>query len=270
MYDAAFCLYAFSLLFAFVDLSGPSGRAKRAGTELLAVVWGLQTACLIVQWMNRTLSMLAMFDVLFFFSWLILSASLLFGRWFRMNGVIVFLMNLAGFAVMAFTFLSHPEHSSPLREWKAADDLLLIHVTLAVSSYAAFLIAALLSGMYLFLHRRLKERRWSALIGRYPSLENMSAYAYRFVAAGSMLLVLALGIGLVWIMVEGRSVLLLDPKVVNSFLVLAMYGFYLLCRAWSQPAGTRLAVLNLAAFSFVLLNFLLSNYVSGFHQWIWG
>ena len=45
-------------------------------------------------------------------------------------------------------------------DWDINDELLFIHISLAIGSYAAFSIAAIFSGMYVFLHKRLKTKKF--------------------------------------------------------------------------------------------------------------
>jgi HemX protein len=138
-----------------------------------------------------------------------------------------------------------------------------------MASYAAFLTAAVLSGMYLFLHRQLKEKHWSATMKRLPSLEKTDRYAYVAVITGTPLLLLALALGVVWIALQGKKELFFDPKVVNSLFVLAAYVFYLFQRKTLGIEGNKLAAWNLAAFLIVIINFVVSNLYSNFHHWIW-
>jgi HemX protein len=104
---------------------------------------------------------------------------------------------------------------------------------------------------------------------RLPSLEKIEEYTYFAIIIGAPLLLLALSLGLVWIALEGNKDLFWDPKVVNSVFVLAAYAFYLFQYRSLRMSGNKLAAWNLAAFLIVVLNFVVSNLVSGFHQWIW-
>ncbi|MNI43070.1 Cytochrome C assembly protein [compost metagenome] len=123
--------------------------------------------------------------------------------------------------------------------------------------------------MYLFLHRKLKEKQWSTTMQRLPSLEKIEHYTYFAVIIGAPSLLLALTLGVVWISLEGSSNLFFDPKVINSVFVLAAYGFYLFQYHSLRISGNQLAAWNLAAFLIVVINFIVSNLVSGFHGWMW-
>jgi HemX protein len=171
-----------------------------------------------------------------------------------------------GFAVLALHFFSHPLGTPDIQQGQALNELLIIHASLAVCSYAAFSFAAVLSGMYLFLHRQLKEKHWSPAMKRMPSLEKIERYTFLSILSGFPLLLLSLVLGIIWITLRGQNSLLLDPKVVHSTFVLLIYTAYLYQRRFSQPSGSRLAWWNMGAFAFMIINFLVLNLLSGFHR----
>ncbi|MBP1995943.1 cytochrome c biogenesis protein CcsA [Paenibacillus eucommiae] len=269
LYDAMIYIYALSLLFYFSDFARANRSAKRMGTGLLSFVWVLQTVYVAMNMYGHLTDWaFSRFEVLFLFTWLLIGISLVVHRFFRIE-LFLFLVNLIGFAVFALNVFGNPNVAPTIQGWDINDELLFIHITLAIGSYAAFTVAAIFSLMYLFLHRKLKEKQFSQTMMRLPSLEKIERYTYMAVIIGAPLLLLALTLGIVWITLEGNINLLFDPKVVNSFFVLAAYAFYLLQYHSQRVAGKKLAAWNLAAFVIVVINFVVSNLVSGFHQWIW-
>lgn len=161
LYDAILYIYALSLLFYFSDFAHPNRSAKRMGTGLLSFVWILQTAYLIYGLVtHEEVAAFSRFETLFMFSWLLVTVSLAVNRFFRIE-LFVFLVNVFGFAILALNFFSNPNVSPTLAHWNITDELLFIHISLSLVSYVAFVISVVFSGMYLFLHRKLKERQWS-------------------------------------------------------------------------------------------------------------
>ncbi|RTE08019.1 cytochrome c biogenesis protein CcsA [Paenibacillus whitsoniae] len=269
LFDAMIYMYALSLLFYFSDFASANRKAKRMGTGLLLFVWGLQTAYLAASLYNHLTEWAFMrSDVLFMFSWVIVTVSLIVNRFFRIE-LFVFFVNVLGFAILALNIFGNPNVQPINSGWDINDELLFIHISLAIGSYAAFSFAAIFSGMYVFLHKSLKAKKFSQTVMRLPSLEKIESYTYLSVIIGAPLLLLALSLGIVWVLLEGNSDLLYDAKVINSFFVLAAYAFYLFQRVSMRISGNKLAVWNLAAFCIVVLNFVVSNLVSGFHGWIW-
>jgi HemX protein len=266
MYDAIIYIYALSLLFYFSDFARPNREAKRMGTGLLLFVWALQTLFLAFSIASHIgVSTFSTFETLFMLSWLLVTVSIVVGLFIRIE-LFVFIINVIGFAILALNFFSNPDVSPMLDRWGINDELLFIHISLSIGSYAAFVASSIFSGMYLFLHGRLKGKKWTAAVKRLPSLEKMDQYAYVSVVIGAPLFLLGLSLGLVWISLGGNYSLFLDPKVIASWIVLLLYVFYLFQRLAQGAPGNKLAVWNLFAFCLVVLNYLLTNF-SAFHQW---
>lgn len=264
MYDAIVYIYALSLLFYFSDYAKPNQKAKRIGTGLLALVWVLQSLFFADRIVELSyMPVFTLFETLFFFAWMLVTLSLVVNFFLRID-LLMFFVNVIGFIVLALNLFSYSAASPSLPVWETKDELLFIHITLAIGSYAAFFLAAVFAGMYLFLHRKLKGKQWSVTMQRLPSLEKVEGYTFRAVAVGVPLLILSLAIGIVEIYLLGDLKLLIDPKVINSLLIIAAYSFYWNRRSSEQTTGSQTAVWNLAAFSVVLVNVLISNF-SQFH-----
>ncbi|WP_138752414.1 cytochrome C assembly family protein [Paenibacillus sinopodophylli] len=264
LYDAILYIYALSLLFYFSDFMNASQKAKRMGTGLLIFVWVLQTGYLIL----RVVMHLQMTDVTTFeywlgFSWLLVTISLVINRFFKID-FIVFFVNVVGFAVLALNLYSNPGKGESLELWETTRELLYIHISLVLCAYAALTIGALFAGMYLFLHNQLKRKRWTNFVRRLPSLDMIERYGDRAVIIGVPLLAMSLAIAVTSLLVEGRTALLLDWKVLSSFVTLIVYGIYVYQRAMLKRPGLQLARLYIFSFGLLLLN-LFSNYFSSFH-----
>lgn len=269
MYDAILYLYALSLLFFFSAAVGPKRSAKLMGTGLLAVVWLMQTLFLGYRmYVLNYVPMLTLFETLFLVVWLLVSVSLVMS-WLMRVDMIIFLVNVAGFAILAVNVFSDPAVSAGSLRGEAQDHLLFIHITLAISSYVAFLFSAIFSLMYLYMHRQLKGKIWSRLWTQFPSLDTIEDYTFRSVLIGTPLLILSLVLGMVKIGLEGNNHYLIDPKVFSTLIIMLAYVFYLVQRATGNHPGYKLARWNLTAFALVVLNYVGLNFLSHFHQWIW-
>jgi HemX protein len=269
MYDAILYLYALSLLFYFSDFLKRNRSAKRIGAGLLILVWTFQTVYLAAGFVRRSFTpFYSMSETLLMFSWLLVGVSLAVDRFYRIE-LFVFLINVFGLGALALDMFANKAEAHAFALWNVSDELLLIHITLAVGSYAAFAAGAVFSGMHLFLHRRLKGKQWSNTLMRLPSLEMAELFAYRSVMTGTPLLISALSLGIVWVVLQGDVRQLVDAKVLTTGLILAVYLYYLYLKVTSRAEGTKLAVWGLAAFGLVLLNLAVSNWFSAFHQWVW-
>jgi HemX protein len=234
------------------------------GTGLLVSVWVMQTILMVNQFIHSgQILVFSIFDSLFLFSWLLITLSLILSLLARIEFVLFF-VSLAGFIVAAIAFFSDESISPIAARWEVRDELLFIHISLAIGSYVAFFCSAMFSGMLLFLHTGLKKKRYSDTIRRMPSLDRIQQYATRAVVVGTPLLLLSLILGIIWIFLEERT-LLLDVKVVFSILIIMMYGMYIWKHIVAKTTWRRMANLNLVAFSLVLLNYITSNWLSNFH-----
>lgn len=269
IYDGMMYVYTLSLLCHFSGFVEKKRRAKQLGTGLLVFVWILQTFFFVQRLIERNdLPVISMFETLFFISWLFVTVALLIHLFLRMDMLLI-MVNATGFVFLGLGLFSDREATPTLAGWDVADELLFIHITLAIASYAAFFVSALLSGMYLFLHRRLKRKKWTKAVRMLPDLGTIDRYSSRFAGIGAPLLALSLALGIIWVVLIGHLRLLYDVKVINSLLILTAYAFYFVQRLARQAPQLKLAWWNLAAFAFIIANFIVSNYLSRFHQWIW-
>ncbi len=264
IYDAILYIYALSLMFYFSDFLNASRRAKRTGTGLLIFVWVLQTGYLasgIV--MRLEVDNLAGIQYWLGFTWLLITVSLIINRFFYIN-FIVFFVNVIGFAVLALNLYGNLGDDRSLNVWQTTRELLYVHISLAIGAYVALTFGALFAGMYLFLHNRLKTKRWSKFIHRYPSLDTIERYADRSVAIGVPLLAMSIAIAITSLLVEGRESLLFDWKVISSSISLVIFIIYVYQRAANKRPGRQLAKLLLASFAMLLVNLLVNSF-SAFH-----
>jgi len=263
MQDAILYVYALSLLFYFSDFMNESRRLERTGTGLLVFVWLLQSCYLtesIIAYNQN--NHVILYEYWLAFSWLLITISLVISRFFKIN-FFIFFINVIGFAVFALNLYTRQESES-LAVWEATQELLYVHISLVLCAYAALTVGAVFSGMYLFLHNRLKEKRWSSIVRRLPSLDTLDQWTARAVIIGVPLLAMSLSIAVISLIVEGRLELLLDLKVISSFATLVAFFIYIYQRSTLKRPGLQLARLYMLSFALLLVN-LFSNYYSSFH-----
>lgn len=266
MYDVTIYIYAISVLMYFSDFLQSNRRVNRVAFWLLAIVWILQSGFFVFQMVSKDyFPVLTLFETLFFYSWLLVSLSLTINYFFKMD-LLIFFTNILGFIVMSVTIFANPA-AAPALSQKLISELLFIHISLALMSYVAFSISSILSIVYLLQNKMLKEKRWSPLLRKLPSLGQLDLYAYHLTMVGVPLLFLSLILGVLWAHIIGESIWL-DPKLLMTILVVVVYGMYLYRRVTYDWQGKKLATMNLMAFAFVLLNFLISGSISSFHQWL--
>ena len=271
MYDLIIYVYALSLLFYFSDFVETSRIKKRMATGLLYFVWFLQTVFFMARMLEyRSLTVMTMFESLFFYAWLLLTISLVINRFFKIDIIVVAINSLA-FVVLVMNLFSNDSLQSIADNDMIRNELIVIHVTMAFASYIAFTLAALLAAFYLLLHWQLKRKRWSRFTRRMPSLALIENYMFWCVVWGLPLFIINILLAVIWGLQQGNLIDIVwnDPKIYNTLLVALAYIFFLYQKMARRVSGTTLARYNLLAMLFVVLNYVVSNFLSDFHNWVW-
>ncbi|MFD2670510.1 cytochrome c biogenesis protein CcsA [Marinicrinis sediminis] len=266
-YNFMVYMYALSLLFFSADLFGRKNPlAKQVGTGLLTFVWVLQSLFFIFRVSATTyIPVYSMFETLFFLAWILGTLSLILLLVFRMDWIFFFVSVSAFCFLLSSLFFNPAAAIESTAEWHQEEPFIFIHILFALSGYSIFALGAIFSGTYLFLHRKLKQKKWSALLNKLPSLDRIDAYAFRSVVAGAGLLVLSLLFALIWIIIIGDLSMLMDVKVGSTIGLLIMYVVYVLLHYRRGTSGKRRAWLNVCCSGVLLLNLFVVNYVSSLH-----
>nr|WP_206704120.1 cytochrome c biogenesis protein CcsA [Paenibacillus polymyxa] len=266
IYDSMIYVFALSLLFVFSDGIRRNANAKRTGTGLLIVVVMLQLVFMGMRtWNEGHLPIFVTYDFLFLFSFILVLISLILSRYQR-SEFAVLLLNIISFAVLVLNNIWMEPIDNPLGNWHTVHGLLLIHIALANLGFVAMTVAAVFSGLYLFLHRKLKVKKWNDTIKRLPSLEMMDRYTHMALLIGTPLLGVSIVVAVISIIAEERWRLLLDTKVLMTAIALCVYIVFLVSKRLNQRSGLVMAKWSLVGYTLLILNFLLNSW-SVFHQW---
>ncbi|MGM1021721.1 MAG: cytochrome c biogenesis protein CcsA [Bacillota bacterium] len=266
IYDSMIYVFALSLLFVFSDGIRRNASAKRTGTGLLAVVLVLQLIYMGIRtWNEGHLPIFITYDFLFLFSFILVLISLILSRYQR-SEFAVLLLNIISFAVLVLNNIWMEPTDNPLGNWHTVHGLLFIHIALANLGFVAMTVAAVFSGLYLFLHRKLKVKKWNDTIRRLPSLEMLDRYTHMALLIGTPLLGVSIVVAVISIIAEERWRLLLDTKVLMTAIALCVYIVFLVSKRFNQKSGLVMAKWALVGYTLLILNFLLNSW-SVFHQW---
>lgn len=267
LHEVMIILYAISVLLYFMDYVQRDQKANRVAFWLLSIVWVLQTIFLFL-YMFRTgrFPVLTLFEGIYFYAWVLLTLSLVLNRLLKIDFT-VFFVNLIGFTFMAIHTFAPVQASTEAAAERLMSELLLIHITMAIVSYAAFSISVVFSILYLLQYRLLKKKKWGQKIQRITDLAKLEKGSVILNSIGFPLLLLSLILGVQWAVVSLPTVLWYDIKISGSFLLLTIYGVFLYRRFGKGQSGKSLALLNTAAFGCLLINFLLGSRLSSFHFW---
>ncbi|AKC66869.1 MULTISPECIES: cytochrome c biogenesis protein [Bacillus] len=263
--EATILIYALSVLFYFIDFLQHNRKAGKMAFWLLSIVWLLQTVYMFYIMMETDrFPVLNVAEGLYFYTWVLVTLSLVLTQVLRVE-FIVFFTNVIGFSMMAIhTFTPSDLHSAELTG-KLTSELLVIHITMAILSYGAFSLSFAFSLLYLFQYRLLKKKKWGKWLLRIEDLSKLDHMAYVLNIIGVPMLLLSLILGIIWAYISYDTLYWTDAKVLGSFIMLFLYGFYLYIRLVRNMQGKIVARWNVASFLVLMINYFLLGSLSTFH-----
>ncbi|MCU7557125.1 cytochrome c biogenesis protein [Macrococcus capreoli] len=266
LHEAILILYMISIACYFFDFVQKSPRSKRYGFLLLRCVFVMQSIAIILFIvMVGRIPIETIYEGFYFFTWLIILLSLILSKVIQTE-FFIFLMNLIGFIFMMIHTFQPLDLSTGTTVSHMMNELLWIHVTLAIVSYVMFLIAALHAVLYLFQVYQLKRKKFNHKFFRISDLESLNQLVQKFSIIGCVMLLISLILGIYWgITFEGNSIWT-DSKVLSSILLVIGYGSYIYLHQKHKLMMHRLMDINIMLFLFMLINFLIISRFSGFHQ----
>lgn len=227
-------LYSLGLLHAILTVLRRGGRVFRAALGAFCVGAVLHTVSIVEEAMYtghfpannfyESVSLCALLIALLF----------LFVYWrYNFESLSVFLFPL----VFVMTLVG--SLGSPVAPWASSavrDAWLLVHVVLVLLGYAALLLMAVASIIYLIQERRLKNKKPLVFSDRLPPLGTLDELISGSMAIGFVLITLAVIAGSTWAFVESGTGWIREPKIVIS---LVTWGFYLAMVFLRVTAGWR-------------------------------
>jgi HemX protein len=263
LYDAFVAVYAISLVLFFIDAVQPRRVLNRTALVLLFFVFLLETLVLVNRLrVSGAAPVYTPFDALLLLAWLILLAALVFNTFFRLD-LLLFMANVLGFGIVAFDAFGL---QATAMYTSRQGDLLILHITFALCSYAAFSFAFMFSFMYLIQDKFLREKLWTRWYFRLPALDKLDKYTYRSILLGFPFLLMAMVLGAIWGKLTLGHLLFMDPKPLATIVLWLMYGIYLLLRLRSGWGGSKLVWYNVICFTGVIANFVVIGSFSLFHH----
>lgn len=265
LYEIILIIYGSSLTCYFIDFIQNNQKANRIAFWLLSMVWIIQSFFLFKQaFIESSFPVLSLYDGLFFYSWVLVTFSLIINRLFSIH-FIVFFTNLFGFFTLLLYILTEAQQEGLQQGVQLVNEILITHITLSIVSYGFFTLSFLLSIMYLVQYQILKNKKGMKWIWRLGDLKQLDRYSFIAVTLGVPLLLLGIILGVVWGYVANTVFYWFDLKTVGSIFVLAVYVLYLLLRVVKKYQGKSISIYNTAAFLILIINFLLFSILSNFH-----
>ncbi|WP_033541105.1 cytochrome C assembly family protein [Planococcus sp. CAU13] len=267
LHEAMVILYAVSLVFYFLDYIYKEKRAARIAMSLLGAVWLLQTVFLgFYIWETQRFPILTLFEGIYFYAWLLVTLSLILRIFYRFD-LAVFFLNIIGFIFITIhTFAPVQIDRSPVGE-ALISELLLIHISFAILSYAAFSLSFVFSLLHVLQYRMLKKKKWTKQWGSLPSLGQTEKGMTISIGVGISLLFVSLVLGFQWAYIALVDFSIFDLKIVGSFILVVVYSVILWRHRKGTLNGMAYSMAHIYAFLVLLINFFLGSRLSEFHFW---
>jgi HemX protein len=203
---------------------------------------------------------------LYFYSWVLVTLSVVLNRFLRVD-FIIFFTNVLGFIMLSIHTFAPSQYESAAVSGQLISELLFIHITMAILSYGAFTLSFVFSLLYLIQFNLLKKKKWGKQLLRIDDLAKLDHMSYVLNVIGVPMLLLSLILGVIWAYLKLPNFHWYDAKVLGSFMMLLVYSFYLYSRIVKEWQGKQVAYLNAASFLILLINFFLFGSLSRFHIW---
>jgi ABC-type uncharacterized transport system permease subunit len=144
---------------------------------------------------------------------------------------------------------------------------LFAHIAMIFTGYAALFLSFGASLLYLLQEHSLKSKRSGGMLSRLPALEVIDEIGYRSLLLGFPFMTLGLIAGTVVAQSSYGRVNFLDPKILLSILMWAVYLIMLYTRWSSGWRGRRAAYLATGAFVAAVVAWA-ANYFSTIHRFV--
>lgn len=261
-------LYAVGLVFYFIDYLNKDKVAHRSAFWIVMTVYVLQSTYLVVKIIEtQQFPVLSLVEGIYFYVWLLITLSIVLHLTYKV-GHAVFFLNVLAFTFMTIhTFASDQQSQSPIGE-ALISELLFIHVTFAILSYAAFAMSFVFAILYLLVYKILKKKKWSKQFSRLPSLHQAIIGMKSALYTGIPILLVSLILGVRWASVALEEWNIFDMKIIGSFFLIVIYGVVLYLNRSGRLTSNDFAWANIIAFLFVIVNFFLGSKLSQFHFWM--
>lgn len=267
LYELMIILYGLCIVLYFTDYLYKNIKFRRAAFWFVSIVWVLQTLFIVLFIIEtKRFPILSLYEGVFFYAWLLTTLSIVLHCIVRVD-LPVFFINVLSFVFMTIHLFA-PETNDQIVGDSLVSEMLLIHISFAIVSYAAFSVAFVFSLLYLILYRILKQKKFTNLWSRLPSLQQMVKWINLSTIIGIPLLLISLILGLEWAFLTLENVSVFDVKILGSFIVSIVYLIIFLLHRKGKLIGMVYAQVHIYLFLLVVINFFLGSKLSNFHLWV--
>ena len=300
LFDMTFWLYlaAFALYIAYVFARKPAMQMAAAGhpgggvsfttegdqgwavqigqvaTIITVFGWMVNTAALFTRAMERmqhsgTFAPWSnQFEAMAYVSWAIILGYVLLEFRYRIKTVGAFVVGIGFIAMGAASLLPYRYQTAEPLVPALNSYWIYIHVSVTLTSYAAFAMAGGLGVMYLFRERAERKGPVTGVMASLPDLETIDELGYKAIMIGFPMLAFGIILGAMWANYAWGGYWSWDPKETWSLIVWLIYGAYIHARMTRGWEGHRAAIYAVFGFLMVIFCFWGVNFLlSGLHAY---
>lgn len=266
LYEVMVVLYAISIVLYFIDFFYKKIKIRRYAFWLISIVWVLQTAFFLLYIIEtKRFPILTLSEGIYFYAWLLVTLSIVLHCIIRVD-LPVFFMNVLGFIFVTIHLFAPERIENPIVE-SLESEMLFIHISFSILSYAAFSLSFVFSIVYLILYKLLKEKKHTKLWSRLPSLGQMSSWMTYSTLIGVPIIFISLLLGLEWAFLTLEGFSIFDAKIIGSFIINMLYLIVLVLHHSGKLTGIKFAWAQIYTYLIVIINFFLGSKLSNFHLW---
>nr|WP_263313050.1 cytochrome c biogenesis protein [Mammaliicoccus sp. Marseille-Q6498] len=267
LHEIVLVIYMLCLGCYFYDFIQKNSKVRTFGYYALGIVWIFQTIFLVMYIITtKQFPVLTLFEGFYFYTWMIITVSLVL-NYFKSTDLTVFIINLIGFVFLVMHTFRPEQFDTDNTAASVMNELLLIHISLAILSYVIFAMSTSYAILYILQRKNLKEKKFNQKFFRIGSIDQLEQNVFRFTLLGFLVLLISLILGIQWGLIIIGSEIWLDSKVIGSLVVLLLYGIYLFLRVRNKIRTKTLVIANIMIFLVCMINYLVVSKFSGFHQW---
>ncbi|MFY3792372.1 cytochrome c biogenesis protein CcsA [Ureibacillus sp. MALMAid1270] len=265
-YEMMVILYALSIVLYFIDYFYKQAKIRRTAFWIVSIVWVMQTVFFLLYIMEmKRFPVLTLIEGVYFYAWLLITISIILHCIARVD-LPVFFINILGFIFVTIHLFAPDQVQNPLGE-SAVSEMLIIHISFAILSYATFTLTFVFSVLYLILYKILKKKKFSKLWSRLPSLQQISMWINSSILIGNPLFFISILLGLEWAFMTLEGLSVIDAKIIGSFIIFVIYLIILVLHRRGKLSGLNYSWANIYTFLLVVINFFLGSKLSNFHLW---
>jgi len=117
------------------------------------------------------------------------------------------------------------------------------------------------------LYHDIKSNQFGVVYKRLPDLETLERMSFAATVVGTLLLTLAITLGVIWLPVAIPSFSYADPKLAGSIAIWVVYVFGLVARRAAGWKGRRMMVVTVTGFLIAVVSIAITTILPyGFHK----